>query len=475
MSQPTFVIVGHVNRGKSSIVSTLAADESVRIGPEVGTTRHCRTYPMRINDRTLYELIDTPGFERPRQVLQWLREHETSTAQRPDVVRRFVEEHARDPAFACECRLLAPVLAGAAVLYVVDGSVPFAPAYEAEMEILRWTGRPRMALINRIGQDDYIDQWRPILDQYFNLVHEFDAHRAGFVDRLRLIRALREIHQPWQPALDRALEALSVQRQHDAHDAAGEIAAMLAAMLTLVREKRLSADADPAAHRQALVDAYYAELRRLEARTRDAVGQIYRREQFQVRESELAATQDDLFSRDVWLRFGLSRGRLAAGGAAAGAVSGGTIDALVGGASFGFGAALGGLLGAGAGYFGAGKLPRARIMNLPLGGTRLRVGPMLNRNFPWIVLGRALTHHRLVAGAAHARRGLVDASAPDPDAGRPTTDDFHRVVAADLPDHERKPIEKCFDRLRKRPDETTRAEIEHELTTHIERLLEDGR
>ena len=41
-----------------------------------------------------------------------------------------------------ERRLLAPILAGASVLYVVDGTHPYRPNYEAEMEILRWTGRP---------------------------------------------------------------------------------------------------------------------------------------------------------------------------------------------------------------------------------------------------------------------------------------------------------------------------------------------
>ena len=51
------------------------------------------------------------------------------------------------------------------------------------MEILRWTGRPRMALINKIGGDDHVEEWRRALSQYFNVVRMFDAHRSGFAER----------------------------------------------------------------------------------------------------------------------------------------------------------------------------------------------------------------------------------------------------------------------------------------------------
>ncbi len=92
---PVFVVVGHVNRGKSSIVSTLAADETVAVDSTPGTTLRCRAYPMRVDGQTLYTLVDTPGFERARRVLAWLRKHERSTAERRATLRRFVDEHAR--------------------------------------------------------------------------------------------------------------------------------------------------------------------------------------------------------------------------------------------------------------------------------------------------------------------------------------------------------------------------------------------
>ena len=60
---PRFAVVGRVNKGKSSIVSTLAEDDSVRIDARPGTTTEVREFPVRVDGRTLFVLVDTPGFE----------------------------------------------------------------------------------------------------------------------------------------------------------------------------------------------------------------------------------------------------------------------------------------------------------------------------------------------------------------------------------------------------------------------------
>jgi len=83
--------------------------------------------PPFVDGEVLYTLYDTPGFEKPRHVLAWLRERETGTAERAALVRRFVEQHERTGDFAPECALLRPILDGAGILYVVDASIPVTP------------------------------------------------------------------------------------------------------------------------------------------------------------------------------------------------------------------------------------------------------------------------------------------------------------------------------------------------------------
>ena len=86
MSVPRFAIVGHPNKGKSSIVATLAEDDAVAISPHPGTTTQARAYPMRLDGETLYELVDTPGFQRARETLAWLEAHDRGAGERATVV-----------------------------------------------------------------------------------------------------------------------------------------------------------------------------------------------------------------------------------------------------------------------------------------------------------------------------------------------------------------------------------------------------
>src|SRR5690606_20258543 len=103
MNLPRFAIVGHPNKGKSSIVATLAEDEGVGISPRPGTTTRATVYPMRLDGQGLYELIDTPGFQRAREVLVWLESREGGAGTRAETVRAFLDEHRDDPRFRDEC------------------------------------------------------------------------------------------------------------------------------------------------------------------------------------------------------------------------------------------------------------------------------------------------------------------------------------------------------------------------------------
>ena len=151
-THPQFAVVGHPNKGKSSIVSALALDDSVEISDTPGTTTKKRSFPLKVDGKILYELIDTPGFQRSRAVLAWLEQHDVSADKKHEVVLAFINEHREDARFNDEIELLEPIMKGAGIIYVVDGSKPYGKEYEAEMEVLRWTGQPSMALINHIEE-----------------------------------------------------------------------------------------------------------------------------------------------------------------------------------------------------------------------------------------------------------------------------------------------------------------------------------
>jgi len=429
-------VVGHPNKGKSSIVATLAEDERIAIGATPGTTRDAHRYVFSIDGEPQYVLVDTPGFQRPRAVLDWLQARATTASERPQWVAQFVVEHASDPRFHDECELLRPIVEGAGILYVVDGAKPYGPEYEIEMQILQWTGRPRMALINLIGPGDHVAEWRQALEQYFSIVRVFDAVHADFARRLALLKAFAELDESWRPPLERAVAALDAERERRQQRAAREIAACLADCLRHVEHAALDEAQDAAQQEAALLTRLQGYIRRREADARDRVQAIYRHESLTRDEAASDLLRGDIFTREGWDLFGLSRRQLMMSGAVSGAIAGGGVDLLLGGASLLLGAGIGSLIGAAGAWFGSGELARVRVLGQSLGGRALQVGPVTAPNFPWVLLGRAWVHHRLVAERNHARRESLSIAMAEAD-----------HLMDDLPESLRKAFAAAFRKL----------------------------
>jgi hypothetical protein len=336
------------------------------------------------------------------------------------------------------------------------------------MEILRWTARPRIALINLIdkptdGGSDFSTPWRQVLDQYFNLVRVFDAHEAQFEDRVRLLRTLREMDTQFVEPLTKAINTLVEDRQFALHEAAEAVADMLVEMLSLVEEKRLPRHATTAteADRAALSQKYFEALRRRERRCHRQIQEIFLHRRLEIAEPELSPVGEDLFAEDTWIRFGLSRGQLVTAGAASGGAAGLAIDAAVGGHSFLLGAVIGSAVGGALGWYGAWQLPAVKVRGIPLGGRLLRIGPMRSANFPWIVLDRALTVIELVTRRPHARRDAVTLKPADARAG----------IVTQLPRDVRSQIESHFARLRKSPGAAELDAMRGEMADAIEKII----
>jgi hypothetical protein len=459
---PTFAVVGQPNKGKSSIVATLAEDERIAIAPTPGTTRSAHHYTLSVDGEPQYVLVDTPGFQRARAVLDWLEARAGTAKERPALVARFVDEHRDEHRFRDECELLGPIVEGAGILYVVDGAKPYGPEYELEMQVLQWTGRPRMALINLIGEGDYVDQWRQGLGQYFSIVRVFDAVRADFSKRLALLKAFAELDEGWRDAIDHAVDALNAERDRRRRRAAAEIADSLVTSLGLVERAPLDATQTTSADRRRELEARLLErlrdrIRDREREGRDRVQSIYRHQNLERREasSELLAT--DIFTEEGWELFGLSRTQLVISGALSGAVAGGGLDALLGGASLLLGTGVGALLGGAGALIGGTELARVKVLGQTLGGRTLQVGPVKAPNFPWVMLGRAWVHHSLVAERNHARREVMSLA---------MAEDEH--LMDQLPDRLRKDLAACFKRLVSDPAD---GETRRRLSALVEQIL----
>jgi len=465
MNAPVFAVVGHPNKGKSSLVATLARDPSVGIGTEPGTTRRTRHFPMRVAGETLYTLVDTPGFQRARSALEWMQQHESDPASRPSVVERFVRAHAGEERFRDECELLQPIIDGAGIIYVVDGAAPYGPEYDAEMEILRWTGGPSMAVINPIGRPRYVDSWENALGQFFKVVRVLDVLLAPFTQQLEVLNAFGQLRDNWRQPLSRAVGALIEDRKRQSDDSAAALAELIAAALACQETKDLPKEEDIRKHTAALEEKYRGRLRQIERRSRREVESIYGHHHLERHEVEMEMLETDLLSKESWLVFGLKRRDLVTVGAVGGAVVGGIADATLLGASFLAGSVLGGVIGGAVGYFSTDKLAEIRILKQPLGGRRLRCGPTRNIQFPFVLLNRARLHQSLVAGRTHAQRDILEVD---------TDNHSARHLIEPLTEGTKGRLAREFDRIRRaEPGSERRARALARLTDILIDLLDE--
>ncbi len=442
---PVFAVVGHPNRGKSSVVATLSQNDRIAIALEPGTTRVSQPYPLNVDGRTLYTLVDTPGFQRPRRVLEWLQAHSLSASDRPETVAAFVHQHRDNPRFRDECELLTPIIEGAGIIYVVDGSVPYTAEQEAEMTILRWTGQPSLALINRIGPDDHTATWQSALGQFFQIVRIFDAVRAPFEQHLGLLKAFGQLRPDWEQPLQEATGYLTRQRQDRQWQSARLIAEALAEMLTHQESstlpKSLAANPDRTLE-DGLREKWYQSQRDREEKLRRDIETLYQHHCIARQEAALAWHHDhDLFSEETRQAWGVSRTYLATAGFGAGAVGGAGIDALTLGHSLGTGALIGGLLGAAGSYFYGDRLAVRMLTPKALKGAgelqTATFGPVQDLQFGYIVLGRAVDHWWHISQRNHAGR--------DPLALPPSDHHWLETLAGDT----RKTLQRLLVRLRK--------------------------
>ena len=406
---PKFAVVGHPNKGKSSIVASLALDDSIQIGNTPGTTQVKRGFPLKVDGKIVYELFDTPGFQRARRVYAWLEEHgDVPASRRIDVVKKFVHEHRDNKRFRDEIELLEPIINGAGVIYVVDASKPYGEEYEIEMEILRWCGQPSMAILNLIGDDDYREEWSRALGQYFRLVRTYNPMTAGHQEHVELLESMAQLNEEWTKPIKEAINVLSELYELKVEQTISTISDYMVNVLSFIYKYKIRGESATPHEEKMAKEAYRKKILGYEHKEQQSIEKIWQHSGIEKEKDELNLERWGLFSQESASIFGLSQKELIITGASAGAITGGGLDLLVAGSSLFLGTLIGGVVGGVGAMYGFNNLYELKVLGQSVGRRELSVGPMQNLNFPYIVLGRALYHASLIAKYSHAKRGAIE-------------------------------------------------------------------
>ncbi len=471
---PVLAIMGHPNAGKSSVVATLTENDRIEIDKRAGTTTRSDEYPVVIDGGTIMVFIDTPGFQNPSDILEWFQAH----ADERDLAGAFLAAYGDDPLFSHDCALLRPVAEGAGIILVVDGSKRIKEKDRTEMELLRLTGRPRMAILNNLSNvTKHMLAWQDALNKSFNAVREFNAHRATYAERIALLSALKTIDQRWEPTLKETIRTFERDWERRIDESASTIVDLMQDALTykvtrVVKVTDLNSDAERTAIREKLVGSFQDGLRKLEEDARQQIRSNFHHNVWDLPPGSLLSK--DLFSDEVGRALGLTTRKLAMGGAAAGAATGGVIDLGVGGISLGAAALIGAAAGGMLGVLGGAALAKIDIQRT-LGVERFTMGPVSNPRFPFVLLDRVILYCAQAMNWSHGRKAADEEAADRVPDKLPKK---KRGYAEDLSSEDHKALAKFFAAARtgKQTQHESRArEIVKDMLRDLSRSDVDGR
>lgn len=399
---PHFAVVGHPNEGKSSVVSTLVENDRIRISPTPGETTVARQYPICVDGQPIIIFTDTPGFQNPVQTLGWLRKYQGPESE---AIPRFLEECKNDPGLAHEGELLGPLTKGAGIIYVLDASRPLRRIDKAEMEILRITGRPRMAILNcKTGEESFLEEWKSELRKHFHMVRVFNALSATFAERLRLLESLRVLDQDWEQALDRVIDAFVQNWKQRNVECTSLVCNFLSQVLAMSEVQDVGEDADQEEVETKLTSRLEDRIRKAETRLHDQVCDLFRHDRRGFVLPDQSVLRQDLFSQATWTVFGLSKRKLTTAAAAAGAAAGAAVDVATLGHGLGLFTVLGGAAAGLGAFFKGEELVRTRILGLGVGKRQIQVGPIASPQWFFVLLDRFLLQYWHVIHWSHAVR-----------------------------------------------------------------------
>jgi len=282
------------------------------------------------------------------------------------------------------------------------------------MEILRLTGQPRMAIINcKEDETSYLEQWKMEFRKHFNAIRVFNAHMATYAERIDLLENLKSIDQDWAAAIETVISALKEDWQQRNALTADIICYMLEDCLGYSITRNFTERKDEASLIKKIEADFNRAFERIEKSAHQKIRKLFKHNLFNYDLPPYSILHEDLFSEKTWQLLGLTPKQLITAAGVAGGGIGVALDVAAAGLTFGVFTALGGLLGAGWAALGGGKrLAKSKVVGLNLGGQQIRIGPIGNIQFMYVLLDRALIFYSHIINWAHGRRDYRPGRSP---------------------------------------------------------------
>jgi predicted GTPase len=363
---PVFVITGAPNKGKSTFVKAITNDPNVVVKGTARTTIKSKPYHYyKMNSdggkEKLLTLWDTPGFENQVEVYEILNSWKNEVYENPlELIQKYVNTYKDHPDHKYDVEIFKPLVNFACIIYVADCSNSFSKEdYLREIQLLKFTNLPRIAILNPIDGNEHIESWREGLRQYFHTIKVFNPQKTTFEEKLSTLSALSHLHDEWEKPINHVIEVLEKERKKVLEESARIIRKTVLEIFDKEFEVNVDPLKDKSEHEEELLKQARSfvikKMNSSQTKINSLFGidiEIILPENYQ---------DNDLFSESVRKR-NLSPHQRGFAWALAGGTIGALIDGAAGGLTFGVFTAILGSGGYAAGYFS--DLNPADLLNL---------------------------------------------------------------------------------------------------------------
>jgi len=218
---------------------------------------------------------------------------------------------------------------------------------------------------------------------------------------------MAQLKEEWTDSVKSSILFFEQYYEEMFKESAAAIAQAALDSVSLIDTLSFSSEKASELDKERLEEHYKNRLRDIESHTQKQIEVIWHHENLEKDKTQLAFEALDLFSEESASLFGLTRKELLITAATSGAITGAGIDLMFAGHTLFIGGALGALAGGAGAYFAFNELSEIKVLGQSLGKRYLEIGPMENRNFPYILLGRFLYHTEQVARRSHAKRNVA--------------------------------------------------------------------
>lgn len=339
----SLLVVGHANTGKTSLIRTLLRQQTFgEISNQAGTTRHVESVAIKVNNKTLLTLIDTPGFEDSIGLWETRQQAPFDQYQGSDWIAPFCQSHFAQDLFEQEAKILKQLNQCDIILYVVDIRQAPLGKYLDELTLLASASKPIVPILNfSAAESAHLASWRKVLaERHLHAVVRYDSVAFYFEDEKRLYQSLQSL----MPNHYDDIENLLTTREEAARSRRTLAMDYLADLQIKAASSRKVCDQYPPDPADA--SAFEQHIRQLESQFIRSLLTLYEFREEDVMPADFSIQsgqwQQDIFAMDTLKEWGLNTGASAMTGAAIGA----GVDVMTGGLSLGAATTLGAILGA---------------------------------------------------------------------------------------------------------------------------------